>query len=132
MLYVDDAHGLACLGNSGKGALELFGLTPTGNVLLMGTLGKAVGSFGAFVAGDEIFIEQLIQSARSYIYTTALPPAVAGASNAAVEYIVQNGALLRESLLANINQFKQGIKEIGLELMPSNFLANNYKDVVFW
>ena len=85
----------------------------------MATLGKAVGSFGAFVAGDEIFIEQLIQTARSYIYTTALPPAVAATSNAAIEYIAHNGETLRKSLSANINQFKQGIKRIGLELMPS-------------
>ena len=120
LLFVDDAHGLACLGSSGKGVLELFGMTPTDNVLLMGTLGKAVGSFGAFVAGDEVFIEHLIQSARSYIYTTALPPAVAGTSSAAIEYIVQNGTVLRQSLQANINQFKQGIEKIGLELMPSN------------
>ena len=119
LLLVDDAHGFACLGASGKGALELFGLTPTGNILLMGTLGKAVGSFGAFVAGDEIFIEQLIQTARSYIYTTALPPAVAATSNAAIEYIAHNGETLRKSLSANINQFKQGINKIGLELMPS-------------
>ena len=119
LLLVDDAHGFACLGASGKGALELFGLTPTGNILLMATLGKAVGSFGAFVAGDEIFIEQLIQTARSYIYTTALPPAVAATSNAAIEYIAHNGETLRKSLLANINQFKQGINKIGLELMPS-------------
>ena len=119
LLLVDDAHGFACLGASGKGALELFGLTPTGNILLMATLGKAVGSFGAFVAGDEIFIEQLIQTARSYIYTTALPPAVAATSNAAIEYITHNGEALRKSLSANINQFKQGINKIGLELMPS-------------
>ena len=119
LLLVDDAHGFACLGASGKGALELFGLTPTGNILLMATLGKAVGSFGAFVAGDEIFIEQLIQTARSYIYTTALPPAVAATSNAAIEYIAHNGEALRKSLSANINQFKQGINKIGLELMPS-------------
>ena len=120
LLLIDDAHGFACLGKSGRGALELFGLTPTGNILLMGTLGKALGSFGAFVAGDEIFIEQLIQSARSYIYTTALPPAVAGTSNAAVDYVVRNGVALRKSLMANINQFKEGIQEIGLELMPSD------------
>ena len=120
LLFVDDAHGLACLGSSGKGVLELFGMKPTNNVLLMGTLGKAVGSFGAFVAGDEVFIEHLIQSARSYIYTTALPPAVAGTSSAAIEYIVQNGTVLRQSLQANINQFKQGVEKIGLELMPSN------------
>jgi len=120
LLLVDDAHGLACLGNNGRGSLELFDIVPTGNVLLMGTLGKAVGSFGAFVAGDKIFIEQLIQSARSYIYTTALPPAVAGTSNASIEYIIQNGDRLRESLFANIDHFKKGVEKIGLKLMPSN------------
>ena len=120
LLFVDDAHGFACMGSSGRGALELFKLAPVNNVLLMGTLGKAVGSFGAFVAGDELYIEQLIQSARSYIYTTALPPAVAGTSIASINHIIEHGNELRVSLKRNVELFKQGVKQMGLELMESN------------
>ena len=120
LLLVDDAHGFACIGNTGKGALELSNLTPTANVLLMATLGKAVGSFGAFVAGDAVYIEQLIQSARSYIYTTALPPAVAATSGASLKLISENGRALRQLLNDNIAQFKNGVNQIGLELLPSD------------
>lgn len=120
LLFVDDAHGLGCMGDSGRGALEAAGLAPTENVLLMGTLGKAIGSFGAFVAGDQVYIEQLIQSARSYIYTTALPPAVAATSMAAVALLNKEGGRLRSSLQRNIEQFKSGVAACGLELMPSD------------
>ena len=120
LLFVDDAHGLGCMGASGRGALELAGIELSGNVLLMGTLGKAVGSFGAFIAGDEIYIEQLIQSARSYIYTTAMPPAVAATSMASINLIQSQGEALRANLQANIQQFKSGVAGLGFELMPSN------------
>lgn len=120
LLFVDDAHGLGCMGASGRGALELAGINPSKNVLLMGTLGKAVGSFGAFIAGDEIYIEQLIQSARSYIYTTAMPPAVAATSMASINLIQSQGEALRANLQANIQQFKSGVAGLGFELMPSN------------
>ena len=86
----------------------------------MATLGKAVGSFGAFVAGDAVYIEQLIQSARSYIYTTALPPAVAATSGASIKLISENGRALRQLLNDNIAQFKNGVNQIGLELLPSD------------
>ena len=120
LLYVDDAHGLGCYGASGRGALEAHGLSPRDNVLLMGTLGKAIGSFGAFVAGDALYIEQLIQSARSYIYTTALPPAVAATSMSSINYIVEHGVELRASLQRNVDLFKKGITKLGLNLMPSD------------
>ena len=120
LLLVDDAHGLACMGQTGRGALELSGLSPQDNVLLMGTLGKAVGSFGAFVAGDASYIEQLIQSARSYIYTTAMPPGVAATSLASIELIEQGGAQMRSALQHNINHFKEGVLRLGLTLMPSD------------
>ena len=80
MLLIDDAHGFGVLGNQGRGSLEQHGFSPTGDVLMMATLGKAFGGYGAFVAGDEIFIEHLIQTARTYIYTTALPPMLAASS----------------------------------------------------
>ena len=83
-LAVDDAHGLGVLGETGAGTLEHFGLTAREVPALVGTLGKAFGSFGAFVAGDADLVETLIQRARTYIYTTALPVAVAAATRAAL------------------------------------------------
>ena len=83
-LVVDDAHGLGVLGAKGRGTLEHFGLDAQAAPVLVGTLGKAFGSFGAFVAGDAALMEFLIQNARSYIYTTALPQPVAAATRAAL------------------------------------------------
>src|SRR6185436_4175086 len=81
-LLVDDAHGFGVLGAAGRGACEAQGVALKSPVIYMGTLGKALGSFGAFVAGETALIETLIQQARTYIYTTALPPAVAEATRA--------------------------------------------------
>ncbi len=75
-VMVDDAHGLGVIGETGRGTVELYNFGITEVPILMGTLGKAFGVFGAFIAGSELLIETLIQSARSYIYTTALPPAL--------------------------------------------------------
>jgi 8-amino-7-oxononanoate synthase len=83
-LIVDDAHGLGVVGENGGGALELAGLSAEEAPVLVGTLGKAFGSFGAFVAGSAELIELLIQKARTYIYTTALPEPVAAATRAAL------------------------------------------------
>ncbi len=83
-LLVDDAHGLGVLGASGGGTLEHFGLDTQAVPILMGTLGKAFGTFGAFVAGEDELIKTLMQSARSYLYTTAPPPALAEATRAAL------------------------------------------------
>jgi 8-amino-7-oxononanoate synthase len=90
-----------------------------GNRILMGTLGKAFGSFGAFVAGSEVLIETLIQSARTYIYTTATPPALAAATRTALR-LVQNESWRRERLADLIGRFRDGARELGLELMPSS------------
>jgi 8-amino-7-oxononanoate synthase len=84
LLAVDDAHGLGVLGAAGGGSLEHFGLGSRDAPALVGTLGKAFGSFGAFVAGDADLVETLVQRARTYIYTTALPAAVAAATRAAL------------------------------------------------
>jgi 8-amino-7-oxononanoate synthase len=86
--------------------------------VLMGTLGKGFGTFGAFVAGSEVLIETLIQSARTYIYTTALPPAVAEATRTSLR-IIQSEPWRREKLLALIQQFRTGAEQLGLSLMPS-------------
>jgi 8-amino-7-oxononanoate synthase len=117
-LMVDDAHGLGVLGETGRGTLEHFGLSDTDVPILMGTLGKAIGTFGAFVAGSEALIETLIQQARSYIYTTALPPAVAEATRASLR-IIQTDHAQREKLMALTQQFREGAQQLGLTLMDS-------------
>lgn len=86
-VMVDDAHGFGPLGASGGGCVEQMGLTQTQVPVLVGTLGKAFGSSGAFIAGSEELIETLIQFARPYIYTTSQPPAVACASLKSLELI---------------------------------------------
>lgn len=117
-LMVDDAHGFGCLGRTGAGSAELQGLKQHQLPVLMGTLGKALGTFGAFVAGSETLIETLIQYARSYIYTTALPPAVAAASRVSLR-LVQEEAWRRERLASLITDFRDGAHALGLRLMPS-------------
>lgn len=117
-LVVDDAHGIGVVGADGGGCCEHFGLDAQAVPVLIGTFGKALGSFGAFVAGDEDVIELLIQRARSYIYTTALPPAVAAATRRALR-IVHEEAWRREALQARIAQFREGAAQRGLAVMPS-------------
>ena len=117
-LLVDDAHGLGVLGAGGGGALELAGLDATAAPLLMGTLGKAFGCFGAFVAGDHEVIELLLQQARTYIYTTALPPGVAAAARAAL-VLAQRESWRREQLQQLIGHFRRGAAALQLPVMAS-------------
>ena len=118
-LLIDDAHGLGVLGKGGRGTFEHYGIVPRAPAILMGTLGKAFGSFGAFVAGSEELIEFLIQQARTYIYTTALPPAVAEATRASLR-LVQTEPWRREHLQALVARFRAGAAAHGLKLLPSN------------
>ncbi|HEX7769735.1 MAG TPA: 8-amino-7-oxononanoate synthase, partial [Dokdonella sp.] len=83
-LMVDDAHGLGVLGPEGAGSVAEAGLSPAQVPILMGTLGKALGVAGAFVAGSAALVDDLVQSARSFVYTTAMPPALAAATRASV------------------------------------------------
>lgn len=117
-LLIDDAHGFGVRGD-GRGSLAAAGLTFGPHTIYMGTLGKAAGSFGAFVAGSDELIEMLIQSARTYIYTTALPPAVAVTSLAALR-IIQDEPARRTHLAALIARFRIGCHKLGLSLMPSD------------
>lgn len=117
-LMVDDAHGLGVIGAQGRGSIEHYGLDSNAVPILMGTLGKAFGSFGAFVAGSEELAEYLIQFARSYIYTTALPPAVAAVTSAALR-IAATEPERREHLRRLIAQFRAHAIEQGWNLMPS-------------
>jgi len=115
-LVVDDAHGLGVVGASGRGAVEYFGLDSDAVPVLVGTLGKAFGSFGAFVAGSGELIELLMQKARSYIYTTALPQPVAAASRKALE-IAQRETWRRERVLALTARFRAGAQQLGVPVM---------------
>lgn len=118
-LVVDDAHGMGILGKSGAGTLEHYGIPVTESVILMATLGKALGVFGAFVAGDEDLIETLVQEARTYIYTTALPPAMAQALLTSLD-IVRKEPERRDQLKRHVRYFRQQAQELGLELMNSD------------
>ena len=117
-LMVDDAHGMGCVGDTGAGVIEQQGLSIDEVPVLMGTLGKGFGTSGAFVAGSEVLIETLIQFARSYIYTTAMPPAVAAASLASLK-LVREGQQRRQHLAQLIAQFRLGAQQLGLQLMAS-------------
>ncbi len=119
VLMADDAHGFGVLGEGGAGSANHWALDQERLPILMGTLGKAIGSFGAFVAGSETLIEALIQFARPYVYTTALPPAVAAASLAALDIIAAEPQR-RQALTARIQQFRGGAEALGLTLMDSN------------
>lgn len=118
-LMVDDAHGIGVLGNTGAGLLEAEGLSQDDVPILMGTLGKAVGTAGAFVAGSHDLIEYLIQTARTWIYTTAQPPAIAAATLASLR-LVQAESWRREHLQVLIRQFRAGAAQLGLPLMDSH------------
>lgn len=117
-LLVDDAHGFGVLGATGAGSVEDAGLTVADVPLLMCTLGKAIGTFGAFVAGSEVLIESLLQRARTYIYTTALPPAVAAATRAALR-VLRDEPERRERVRAHAARFQAGVRALGLQAMPS-------------
>ena len=117
-LLVDDAHGIGVLGREGQGSMDHFGLGVAEVPILIGTLGKALGTFGAFVAGDEDLIETLIQSARSYIYTTAPPPALAAATRASLA-LARCDEWRRERLRALIGRFRDEATRLGLPLLPS-------------
>lgn len=112
-LIVDDAHGLGVVGATGRGCCEQFGLGLDAVPVLIGTFGKAFGSFGAFVAGDADLIEYLLQKSRTYIYTTALPPAVAAATRAALR-VSQLESWRREKACALSRRFQQGLRERGI------------------
>lgn len=118
ILVVDEAHGLGVLGDRGGGCLQANGIAVRDNILVMGTLGKSLGSFGAFVAGDSQLIESLIQFARPYIYTTALPPGVVGAAIGALEVLPQQRWRI-EKLQKNIDHLQKRAKQADVRIMAS-------------
>lgn len=117
LLLVDDAHGFGVLGENGAGTLEQANLKPSGQTLMIGTLSKSVGSFGAFVAGDSIWIDHLIQHARPYIYTTALPSAIVEATRASLRLI--SDPTRRQKLQQNVNLFRELAAAKGVDLLDS-------------
>lgn len=119
-LIVDDAHGLGVLGPQGRGSIADARLPAHPNLIMIGTLGKAAGVSGAFVAGSRDLVEWLIQRARTYIYTTGASPMLAGALLASLQRIIQ-GDDLRSQLNDNIAAFRSGIAALNLPyaLLPS-------------
>jgi len=135
-LLVDDAHGLGVLGEEGHGSLAHFGLGPEQVPILVGTLGKALGTAGAFVAGSRELIETLIQRARSYIFTTAPPPAVAVATRESLG-IARRESWRRERLRMLIRRFRAGAAQLGLPLMESEtpiqpLIAGTVEQALSW
>jgi len=117
-VLLDDAHGLGVLGEHGRGSVEHWSIAQDELPIVMGTFGKAFGTAGAFVAADEEVIETLIQQARSYVYTTAQPAAIAAATLASLK-LVEEENWRREKLQSLIAQFRTGASELGLNLMAS-------------
>ncbi len=116
ILLVDDAHGIGVLGKNGVGICEHFGCKPD---ILSGGFGKAFGCFGGFVASNEVIIENLIQFARPYMYTTALPAALAKAAHTSL-FLLQTETWRREKLQSLIRHFKQRAKHLDLPIMASD------------
>lgn len=117
VLMIDDAHGIGVLGKTGKGIIEELetDISQSDLPIFVGTLGKAFGTFGAFVAGSNELIETLINYARSYVYTTAMPAAVAEATRASLK-LIQQGDERRENLQSRIKQFRDGCNELGITI----------------
>jgi 8-amino-7-oxononanoate synthase len=117
-LMVDEAHAIGVLGPKGRGSAAAAGLGQDEVPVLMGTLGKALGTAGAFVAGSTDLIETLIQYARPYIYTTAMPPALAEATRASLR-IAAAEEWRRERLQGLVQRLRQGAQRLGLPLLDS-------------
>lgn len=120
ILVVDDAHATGVLGKEGRGSIEYFGLAEKvkkarGRIIQMGTYGKALGSFGAYVACNREIKDYLINRARSFIYTTALPPPVIASAIAGIREILENRSLVKK-LRENISIFRKGLRKLGYDV----------------
>lgn len=118
MVMVDDAHGFGVLGETGGGTIEHFGLEDRG-VIQMGTLSKAIGGLGGYVAGSANLIDFLINRARGFIFTTGLPPATLAGASAAIDVSRSNPGL-RQQLSRNVLLLKNALLERGFQLLPSH------------
>jgi len=117
-LMIDDAHGFGTMGSTGRGSLQHFDLSSGDVPIYMATLGKAMGTAGAFIAGSESLIETIIQKARTYVYTTAMPAAVAEATRRSLQLLQQEPEHV-ERLNKNIEYFKHCSKQLDLLLSDS-------------
>ena len=117
-LIIDDAHGTGTIGKSGKGTLEHFEIENSSRTIIMGTMGKAMGSFGAFVAGTKDLKEYLINRSRSFIFTTALPPSVPAAAIQALNIIETKPAIITK-LKENASFMRDGLKGLGFNTLES-------------
>ncbi|MGH8460139.1 MAG: 8-amino-7-oxononanoate synthase [Stenotrophobium sp.] len=117
-LMVDDAHGFGVLGADGSGGVRAAGLGVAEVPIYVATLGKSLGASGAFVAGSENLIEYLIQRARSWVFSTAPPPAIAAAARAALK-TVRAEPQRRAAVFANVRQFRAGAAQLGIPLSAS-------------
>jgi 8-amino-7-oxononanoate synthase len=116
-LYIDDAHGFGVLGEHGQGSLNHLKLKSP-RIMMMATLGKAAGVAGSFVAGESVVIDYLIQTAKSYVYSTPAPPALSATLSASVS-LIEQGDDLRTHLQGLINYFKDNLQCKKWQLMPS-------------
>lgn len=123
ILYVDEAHALGVLGRGGRGALEHFGISPgrwSHRLVLMGTLSKALGGMGGFVAGSGEVVELLRNRARTFVFSTAPPAAAAEAARAALAIVAgPEGEALRQRLRAHAERWRSGLRELNLDTRPS-------------
>ena len=117
MLLVDDAHGFGVLGKDGSGTVAHFGLEGT-DIIRMGTLSKAVGALGGYIAGSRVLVELLINKARGFIFTTGLPPATLAAANAALD-VIRSSPELRQRLFSHAKYLKTALANLGYTLLPS-------------
>lgn len=115
-LIIDDAHGVGVMGDHGRGSWEAANAAKPD--ILIGTLGKAFGTQGAYVAASSEHIEWLVQKGRSYVYTTALAPPIAAATRVSLG-LLREGRKLRQQLSNNITYFRQQAIALGLEILPS-------------
>ena len=116
-VMVDDAHSFGVLGETGGGTIEYFGLENRG-VIQMGTLSKAIGGLGGYVAGSTALIDFLMNRARGFIFTTGLPPATLAGASAAID-VIRSNPELRQRLSSNVLLLKNALLEKGFQLLPS-------------
>ncbi len=119
LVYLDDAHGTGVVGEKGGGTPDLAGIGPHPRLIQMGTLSKALGSLGGFIAADWTVIDLLINRARAFIYTTALPPPVLAASIAAFDLLKDEGERRRGTLAENRRRLISGLSQIGVPVQKS-------------
>ena len=117
MVLVDDAHGFGVLGKDGGGTVAHFGLEGEG-IIQMGTLSKAVGALGGYIAGSHALIELLVNRARGFIFTTGLPPATLAAANAALD-LIRSAPDLRQRLFCHAKCLKAALMDLGYTILPS-------------